>query len=62
MAIGIRMLMMVLTELRERRLEHDVREAAEVIRRVDRMLSVWAEHWGEPPALVKEKLLEALKR
>lgn len=31
------------------------------IRRVDSMLTVWAEHWGEPPDQVKAKLREALQ-
>lgn len=31
------------------------------IRRVDRVLTIWANHWGEPPEIVKPLLLNALK-
>jgi hypothetical protein len=34
---------------------------APMIRRVDRVLLVWAEHWGEPADCVKPLLLQAIK-
>lgn len=38
---------------------HD-REATAVVRRVDAVLTVWAEHWGDPPEVVRPLLLAAL--
>jgi hypothetical protein len=31
------------------------------MRTVHRVLVCWAEHWGDPPEIVKPKLLQALK-
>lgn len=38
---------------------HD-REAMTMVRRVDAVLTVWAEHWGDPPDVVRPLLLKAL--
>lgn len=37
------------------------RAATAVVRRVDAVLTVWAEHWGEPPEIVRPLLLQALQ-
>lgn len=36
------------------------RQVERVLRRIDRVLVVWAENWGEPIDVVKSKLREAI--
>lgn len=36
------------------------RQVERVLRRIDRVLVVWAESWGEPPDIVRKKLLNAV--
>jgi len=37
-------------------------EARSTLRRVDAVLTIWADYWGEPPDVVKRRLREALGR
>lgn len=36
-------------------------ERDRVMRRVDRVLRIWAETWGESPETVKQRLVQALQ-
>lgn len=43
--------------LSSRKIDEDIQA---VVRRTDRLLCVWAKHWGEPPELVKAELQRAV--
>ncbi len=38
------------------------RELRRVVRRVDAVLTVWAQEWGHDPAAMRSKLLDALRK
>ena len=46
----------VTMQVRARKREH---EMTQLLHRVDRVLTIWAETWGEPAADVKARLREA---
>lgn len=50
------------TTAMQRRSRHREERIERVVRRVDAMLTVWANHWGEPAADVKEQLQAVIRK
>jgi len=53
--------LLILGAWRERIAARSNKRITDTLYRVDRVLCIWAETWGEPTEFVREKLLEAIK-